>query len=69
MTSPNELWLIRHGETAWSLSGQHTSRTDLALTPEGAERAGELAKILKGKKFALVLTSPMKRAQETARLA
>lgn len=69
MTSPNELWLVRHGETAWSLSGQHTSRTDLALTSEGEKRASELAKVLQGKKFALVLTSPMKRARETARLA
>ncbi len=65
----SELWLIRHGETAWSLSGQHTSRTDLPLTAEGERRAMELRTTLKGKNFALVLSSPMRRALETARLA
>lgn len=69
MSSNHELWLVRHGETAWSLSGQHTSRTDLALTAEGERRAIELGEQLRGKKFALVLASPMKRAMETARLA
>jgi broad specificity phosphatase PhoE len=69
MTSSGELWLIRHGETEWSLSGQHTSRTDLPLTPEGERRATELAKILSSQHFALVLSSPMKRALETAKLA
>ena len=63
-----ELWLLRHGETEWSLSGQHTSRTDLPLTGEGERRAAELGKCIRGKKFALVLSSPMKRALETARL-
>lgn len=69
MSSHNELWLVRHGETEWSLSGAHTSRTDLALTAEGERRAIELGKILGGKKFALALSSPMKRAMDTARLA
>lgn len=69
MSSNNELWLVRHGETAWSLSGQHTSRTDLALTTEGERKAVELGERLRGKKFALQLSSPMKRAMETARLA
>ena len=69
MSSHNKLWLVRHGETAWSLSGQHTSRTDLPLTAEGERRATELAKRLRGKMFALVLSSPMKRALETAQLA
>lgn len=64
-----ELWLIRHGETEWSRSGQHTSRTDLPLLPEGEQRARELRPLLTGKKFALVLSSPMRRALETARLA
>lgn len=64
-----ELWLIRHGETEWSLSGQHTSRTDLPLTAEGERRAGELRKFLHGRKFALVLSSPMRRALQTANLA
>jgi len=67
--TPNELWLIRHGETAWSLSGQHTSRTDLPLTEEGERRGRDLRRMLAGKKFALVLASPKKRALETCRLA
>ncbi len=64
-----ELWVIRHGETEWSLSGQHTSRTDLPLLPEGEQRAGALGSLLAQKRFALVLSSPMRRALETARLA
>jgi broad specificity phosphatase PhoE len=63
------LWLIRHGETAWSLSGQHTSSTDLPLTAEGECKAAALGKALAGKKFAAVYVSPMTRAQETCRLA
>jgi probable phosphoglycerate mutase len=64
-----EMWLIRHGETEWSRSGQHTSRTDLPLVPEGEQRARALREALAGRKFALVLSSPMRRALETARLA
>ncbi len=60
---------MRHGETAWSLSGQHTSSTDLPLTQEGEGRAVAVGKILAGKKFAAVYTSPMKRAIETCRIA
>lgn len=63
------LWLIRHGETAWSLSGQHTSTTDLPLTEQGERRAQAVGKLLAGKNFAAVLTSPMTRARTTARLA
>jgi broad specificity phosphatase PhoE len=63
------LWLIRHGETAWSLSGQHTSTTDLPLTAEGERKAAAVGKMLGGKKFAAVFTSPMERARETCRLA
>jgi len=63
------IWLVRHGETEWSKSGQHTGRTDIALTPKGQEQARELGRFLAGRKFALVLTSPMGRAQETCRLA
>jgi broad specificity phosphatase PhoE len=61
--------LVRHGETEWSRSGQHTSRTDLPLLDEGRARAEALARRLAGRRFALVLSSPMTRALETARLA
>jgi broad specificity phosphatase PhoE len=66
---PHELWLIRHGETEWSLSGAHTSRTDLPLTDRGREKAADMGRYLAGRQFALVLTSPMLRARETCRLA
>lgn len=69
MSSKTELWLIRHGETEWSLSGAHTSRTDLPLTAEGERRARLLGDQLRGKPFALVLSSPMRRALDTAHLA
>ena len=65
----HEIWLIRHGETEWSRSGQHTSRTDIPLTAEGERRALRLKDILDGKQFALVLSSPLRRARDTARLA
>jgi broad specificity phosphatase PhoE len=64
-----ELWLMRHGETAWSLSGQHTGRTDLHLTAEGKRRAEALGRHLAGRPFALVLCSPLGRAVETCRLS
>ena len=64
-----ELWLIRHGETEWSLSGAHTGRTDIPLTASGREKAAALGRYLKGCKFDLVLVSPLKRARETCRLA
>jgi probable phosphoglycerate mutase len=63
------LWLIRHGETAWSLSGQHTGRTDLPLTPHGEQMARELAPALAEAAFSLVLTSPRQRARKTCELA
>jgi probable phosphoglycerate mutase len=64
-----EIWLMRHGETEWAASGAHTSRTDLPLLPSGIEQGKQLATKLKGRKFALVLVSPMQRARETCRLA
>jgi broad specificity phosphatase PhoE len=64
-----ELLLIRHGETEWSRSGRHTSRTDLALTEAGEARAGHLGDLLAGYRPVLVLTSPMTRARRTAELA
>ncbi|MGH9597121.1 MAG: histidine phosphatase family protein [Edaphobacter sp.] len=64
-----ELWLIRHGETEWSLSGAHTSRTDLPLTEKGRMRAEKLRDYLKETEFAAVFVSPMKRALETCTIA
>src|SRR5262249_30190108 len=64
-----ELWLIRHGETEWSRSGQHTSRTDLPLTPEGEQRAAALKSYLAKKTFSAVFVSPMQRARRTCELA
>lgn len=68
-TSTNDAWLIRHGETEWSRSGRHTGRTDLPLTDAGRRVAGALAPVLGRESFALVLASPLKRAQETCELA
>jgi probable phosphoglycerate mutase len=64
-----ELYLIRHGETEWSLSGQHTGRTEIGLTARGREGARELAPYLTGIAFARVLTSPRQRARQTCELA
>ena len=64
-----ELWLIRHGETEWSLSGAHTSRTDIPLTENGCRQAGALGRLLAGRNFSLVLASPLGRALNTCRLA
>jgi broad specificity phosphatase PhoE len=64
-----QLWLIRHGETEWSLSGAHTSRTDIPLTARGEERATKIRDYLAHRDFSLVLTSPMLRARETCRIA
>jgi probable phosphoglycerate mutase len=63
------VYLARHGETAWSLSGQHTGRTDLALTEHGEQQARALGERLRGANYVKVLTSPSQRARRTAELA
>ena len=63
-----DLLLVRHGETEWSRSGQHTSFTDLPLTEHGEEQAASLAPLLAGRSFALVLTSPLGRAVRSREL-
>ena len=64
-----QLYLVRHGETAWSISGQHTSRTDIPLTGRGEHAAQALRARLKDLSFAKVFTSPLQRARQTAELA
>lgn len=64
-----ELMLIRHGETAWSRTGQHAGRTDLPLTAAGEDAARALAPRLAGREFAAVFSSPLTRAVRTAELA
>jgi broad specificity phosphatase PhoE len=64
-----ELWLVRHGETEWARLGRHTGRTDLPLTDTGQAQARSVARKLTGHTFALVLSSPLSRALDTARLA
>lgn len=63
------LYMARHGETAWSLSGQHTGLTDLPLTAQGEQNARWLEKRLGGLTFAKVFTSPLQRARRTCELA
>ena len=69
MTMLQRLYLVRHGETAWSLTGQHTGRTDIPLTEQGEQDARELAERLRGVSFSRVFTSPLKRARRTSELA
>lgn len=69
MSSTSEVWLVRHGETEWSRAGRHTSSTDLELTDAGRDVARGLRDRLDPTRFPLVLTSPLRRARDTAALA
>jgi probable phosphoglycerate mutase len=64
-----EIYLIRHGETQWSLSGQHTGVSDIPLTEHGRQQARLIGRELAAREFKLVLTSPLRRARETCELA
>ena len=64
-----QICLVRHGETAWTISGQHTGRSDIPLTDRGERDAQELSVRLRGMTFANVLTSPLRRARRTGELA
>ena len=63
------LYIARHGETAWSLSGQHTGLTDLPLTERGQSNARRLGNQFRGRSFVQVFTSPLQRARRTCELA
>ena len=63
------MFVMRHGETAWSVSGRHTGRTDLPLTDNGRRLAERLRPVLATEAFARVFVSPMRRARETSELA
>lgn len=67
--TPQEVVLVRHGETEWSRAGRHTGRTDIPLSEQGREDAGRLRTVLGLRTSALVLTSPLSRATETCRLS
>jgi probable phosphoglycerate mutase len=68
-TQLSSIYLARHGETAWSLSGQHTGKTDLPLTERGERNAKRLGERLQGRTFTRVFTSPLERARRTCELA
>ena len=68
-TKPQIVYLARHGETAWSLTGQHTGLTDLPLTELGERNAERLGDRVRGLTFATVFTSPLRRARRTCELA
>lgn len=67
--APSQLWLVRHGQTEWSATGRHTGRTDLPLDDTGRQQARALGARLAGQEFALVLSSPLRRAHDTCDLA
>jgi probable phosphoglycerate mutase len=64
-----QVYLIRHGETEWSLSGQHTGIADIPLTENGRNVAKQLEPILAKETFTMILTSPLERSRETCKLA
>jgi len=64
-----EIWLVRHGETAWSRIGKHTGRSDIPLTEEGERQARAVGAYLGGRRFGQVLVSPLRRARHTCELA
>jgi broad specificity phosphatase PhoE len=64
-----DLYLVRHGETAWTRTGQHTGRTDLPLLPEGEEQARRVGEALRGIQFTAAFSSGLGRALRTAELA
>jgi broad specificity phosphatase PhoE len=66
---PEKIVVVRHGETEWSLNGKHTSGTDLPLTERGRERAARLPQFFADRSFALVMSSPLRRALETCEVA
>ena len=69
MSKSPQAYLIRHGETAWSITGQHTGFTDIALTPQGENAARALAPCLRNIHFTKILTSPLLRARQTCQFA
>jgi len=69
MLKPGEVLLIRHGETEWSISGQHSGKYDLPLTARGEDEARELGRLLAGQTFDCVMCSPLQRAVRTCELA
>jgi broad specificity phosphatase PhoE len=68
-TALPEIYMARHGETAWTISGQHTGRTDLPLTERGEQNARQLGKLIGDEKFARVFVSPLQRTRRTCELA
>ena len=69
MSGSGDVYLVRHGETAWTITGQHTGRTDLALTSRGEEQARALGPRLKALRFGHAFSSPLQRALRTCELA
>jgi probable phosphoglycerate mutase len=70
MANPSQrVFILRHGETLWTLSGQHTGTTDIALTEKGKEEARLIKKVIENEKFEKVFSSPLQRSIETAKIA